>query len=323
MRNSNVDILKLLCALFVIMIHVNYFGRQWLLPITRCAVPIFLIISGYYLYSPDCGLYKVKKSLKHVTLILINSTILFAVINTLLQYHSTGSISIPNRRSILNFIVFNENPWAYHLWYLSAYIYVLLIVDVCQQKKCLKYLYYCIPILLLTDLVFGKYSLLIWNQEYNYLYLRNFLFVGIPYFLIGGLIRKNYHKLNNSKRICFYGIIMSVVLSLSESYFLRHMGLNATRDHYLGTTFLAVFLFLFTIQLSSRKDNILSIIGRKDSMYIYVLHPLIITGFVVFNGILPFPEWYNYVYNKIAPILILIVTCIFVFIIRKLRIIPN
>lgn len=320
MRNSNVDILKLLCALFVIMIHVNYFGRQWLLPITRCAVPIFLIISGYYLYSPDSGLYKVKKSIKHVTFILINSTILFAVINTLLQYHSTGSVSIPNRRSIFNFIVFNENPWAYHLWYLSAYIYVLIIIDACQQKKCLKYLYYCIPVLLLTDLVFGKYSLLIWKQEYNYLYLRNFLFVGIPYFLIGGLIRKNYHKLNNSKRICFYGIIMSVLLSLSESSLLRHMGLNATRDHYLGTTFLAVFLFLFTLQLQSYRDNILSKIGKKDSMYIYVLHPLIITFFGIFNNII-IPEYLNIIYNKIAPIIILFITLIFILMIRKLKII--
>lgn len=112
---------------------------------------------------------------------------------------------------------------------------------------------------------------------------------------------------------------MSVVLSLSESYFLRHMGLNATRDHYLGTTFLAVFLFLFTIQLSSRKDNILSIIGRKDSMYIYVLHPLIIT--FLESLIILFPEYWNGIYNKIAPVIVLFVTLVFILMIRKFKII--
>ena len=45
-RNNGVDILKFLCALLVICIHVSF--SEQLLVFTRVAVPIFFIISGYF-----------------------------------------------------------------------------------------------------------------------------------------------------------------------------------------------------------------------------------------------------------------------------------
>jgi len=43
--------LKALCALFVVIIHVPFIGKDTLAPIIRIAVPCFFMISGFFLYS--------------------------------------------------------------------------------------------------------------------------------------------------------------------------------------------------------------------------------------------------------------------------------
>ncbi len=44
-RASSLDVMKCFAAFCVVWIH---FGSGWLSPITRCAVPIFFVITGYY-----------------------------------------------------------------------------------------------------------------------------------------------------------------------------------------------------------------------------------------------------------------------------------
>lgn len=53
-----------------------------------------------------------------------------------------------------------------------------------------KFLYIAVPVLLLTDLAFGTYSIVLWGWELPFYYVRNFLFVGLPYFAIGTMIKK-------------------------------------------------------------------------------------------------------------------------------------
>lgn len=43
--------LKALCALFVVIIHTNMIGKEALSPLVRIAVPVFYIITGYFLYT--------------------------------------------------------------------------------------------------------------------------------------------------------------------------------------------------------------------------------------------------------------------------------
>lgn len=55
--------------------------------------------------------------------------------------------------------------------------------------------------------------------------------------------------------------------------------MNTTRDHYISSTFLAVSLFLLFLSLKQSKVNVFSKLGEKDSLYIYILHPLFMTFF--------------------------------------------
>ncbi|MCH5311501.1 MAG: acyltransferase family protein [Prevotella sp.] len=41
--------LKGICAMLVVLIHTHMIGKVALIPFYRCAVPLFFMISGYFL----------------------------------------------------------------------------------------------------------------------------------------------------------------------------------------------------------------------------------------------------------------------------------
>ena len=178
-------------------------------------------------------------------------------------------------KKIVKLIFFNESPFAGHLWYLNALLYVLIIMYIVDKLKVRKFLYYTIPVFLLIDLIFGKYSMLLFGQQIPYILVRNFLFVGLPYFLIGNLIYDNKEKLTTTfttKKIVFI-LIFFAITTLVEKYILVTANLNATRDHYISTTFLSIFMLLLFIKIPMVKNNnVLATIGKKYSLHIYIIH---------------------------------------------------
>lgn len=90
-RNYSIDSLKILCALLVVFIHTNFAYQGYILPLARCAVPCFFIISGFFLYDgTKIGIKRLRKSIKHIFLIIIWSTFLFFVIKESLYYLTMG-----------------------------------------------------------------------------------------------------------------------------------------------------------------------------------------------------------------------------------------
>lgn len=309
MRNYSLDILKFLCAVLVVLLHIKTPWSEYILPITRVAVPCFFIISGYFIYEEDERvLLRIKRSFIKVGVILLWSSALYAFFKL-----ATASVHI-SYKEVVNFILFNVNPFGYHLWYLAAYMYVLIIFYICVKERVVNLLFIVSPFLLLSDLAFGKYSLLIFGQEFNYIYIRNFLFVGIPYFSIGAFIKKKMYCNSNiclSKYFLLGGMALFSLTSLLERSFLENHGINATRDHYMSTTFLSVCLFLFAISFSQvRNCSIWVLLGAKYSLYIYVLHPLVDYCFKYLNKMFMPNCWNELIYLYGAPFIILISTMI-------------
>lgn len=204
-RNYSIDVLKFVCAALIVILHTNFQWHEVVLPLTRCAVPCFLMISGFLLYSGNgIGRERLLRNIKHIVHILLWSTILFAVVKEI-PYVVHGKLFVPSMRQWLYFIVLNDNPFGFHLWYLGAYLYVLLMMTVVDRYKLWSLLYLITPVLLLGDLVLGKYSLLLLNHEFPYVYVRNFLFVGIPYFTIGVYIKQHVASLAKVNRYIYSG----------------------------------------------------------------------------------------------------------------------
>lgn len=194
MRNYSIDCLKFLCAVMIVFLHVNTPYQEFILPITRCAVPIFLMISGYFLYSDEGKMaYRLVHAIKRIIGILIWSTVLFAVIKFfMVGYNSFMNIS--SLRFLIKFIIFNDNPYGFHLWYLSAYLYVLVIAWFVNRWNLFRWVFMVIPLLLIFDLSFGKYSILLWGREFPFIICRNWLFVGVPYFFLGVFFKQQQKK---------------------------------------------------------------------------------------------------------------------------------
>lgn len=331
LRADNIDILKTICAFLVICIHIPFPGMAsgYLMTLTRIAVPIFFMITGYFYYDVVKSKRERKQIKKIVELFVLSNLIyllyeIFCLIangqNFLTFLSDAFSV-----KSLLKFVIFNESPFAGHLWYLGAILYVLLIIFLADKFNCRRILYCLLPFLLLGDLLLGKYSIFILNREFPYIIVRNFLFVGLPYFCLGCLIKEQNVKkgiLSHSikkLRICLFCIVLFAITSCLERYFLDVHDVNTTREHYISTTFLAVSVFLFVMYNKPKADTkiskVFSLIGRKYSTWIYILHPIFIDLLAVIIRRTNIYEVYKY----IAPIIVYLITLFFIMFISSMR----
>lgn len=319
-RADNIDILKAICAFLIVCIHVPFPGKvgAYFTALTRVAVPIFFMITGYF-YSDTVARHREKQQIKKIFFLILEANLLFLLWNVALNILKRDSIviyirSIFTSKNMLKFLALNESPLAGNLWYLGAILYVLVIVLLVDKLNCRKLLYYLTPILLITDLVLGKYSLLIFHREFPYILVRNFLCVGIPYFCIGNLIREKMCSEKWNKKVLWVLIIALAITCLVERFVLVNAGLNATRDHYISTTFLAISLFVYALK-SNWSNAGLSLVGRTYSTWIYIIHPIFITIFAIITGKLCIKSIYRYV----APFVVYCATVIFLIILQKVK----
>lgn len=278
-RLDNIDILKSICAFLVVCIHVPFpgWGGEYFTVLARVAVPIFFMITGYF-YTRNKG----KKQIRKILRLVIEANTLYFVWKLLLSLLQGKLVAITfieslfKMKSVAKFIILNDSPVGGHLWYLGAILYVLVIVFILDKINCRKLLYYLTPILLIADLIFGKYSLFIWHHEFPYILVRNFLFVGIPYFGIGNMIREKHCFENWNKNFLRMLIVVFSVTGFLERFMLLKAGMNATRDHYISTTLLAICLFVYALK-SNWTCRGLAVIGKNYSTWLYIIHPIFIT----------------------------------------------
>jgi hypothetical protein len=196
-----------------------------------------------------------------------------------------------------------------HLWYLFALFYVLLIVFLFEKKWSRQKLYPLIPVLLLLDLVFGKYSRLLFGVAIPQIVVRNFICVGLPFFLLGDLIKTRKISMNPRKAMALAAVF--AFTTLVERFLVGYFHVNAQRDHYISTIFSAVCVFLLAVQFDCKPNkccNALAYIGEKLSSAIYILHPIFITvlSYVVarISQNIPIYSAYRYV----APLIVMFAT---------------
>lgn len=72
---KGLQIIKLICAFLVVQSHIRFGAHEILLPICRVGVPIFLMISGYFLLDGEgyISMNKISKSFFKILKIYIFS----------------------------------------------------------------------------------------------------------------------------------------------------------------------------------------------------------------------------------------------------------
>ena len=92
-RNHGLDFLKALCSFMVICIHTPFPGLMGniITPLTRIAVPLFLMITGYY-YSCMIERKNEKKQLLKILRLFISANCLFFAWSLLKSFLSGDSV---------------------------------------------------------------------------------------------------------------------------------------------------------------------------------------------------------------------------------------
>ena len=333
MRSKNIDILKTICSFLIVCIHIPFPGTagQYFIALSRIAVPIFFMITGYF-YSDIVRRGEEVRQIRKILFLVIQANLLYLIWRCFYAVMSQNIVlftSTFSAKNLFKFLFLNESPLSGHLWYLGAILYVLIIIYIVNKLKLEKYLYRLIPVLLLGDLLLGKYSLVLWDREFPYILVRNFLFVGIPYFCIGRLIREGLGQ-KISRNVLSGLIVLFSLTSLLERFILVSIRMNATRDHYISTTLLAISVFLFTLKLTKGYEenytacklssgdyatNLMSVIGRRHSTWLYILHPIFITCIGAVANIIGVYE----IYRVVAPIVVYIATLVFLAIVHRIK----
>ncbi len=200
-RNNAIDILKLICAFLVILIHASYPYKDAVLPITDVAVPLFFCISGFFIYGSGCN----TKRISRIATIFALSFALYFVKTELYHLIVMKQVYFLSVKDWINLLVFNDVAFSIHLWYLPAYLYSLLVVyAIDRYKKWNLSFYFIIPLLIVGTII--KMNV----PEPQIQYHRNFLFLGLPYVLSGALVRSkiesndlNMCKLNALRGGCY------------------------------------------------------------------------------------------------------------------------
>lgn len=310
-RNHAIDSLKFICAILVIFIHCEYPYKEKLLPITDVAVPLFFAISGYFVF----GIKRSWGRIERIVKIFLWSAILYLLKTEVFQLLISHKLWLPTWKNILDFIIFNDVVFSIHLWYLAAYIYILLIVYLIDKYSIWHLTgYFVMPLLLIGGFI--KYSILdICPNDIQY--YRNAYFYGLPYFILGGFVKKYVDvKLTKYSRWVILPIIMGLVLIRYEL-----IGVNLTIIilKEIDLVLLVFCVLVFTVISRQTNYTILSKLGYKYSLYIYIFHLVIMQ---VCETIVKYvPEYIENVYMYINPFVVLFLSIVFTRLLIKNRII--
>lgn len=334
---QNLDILKYLSAILIMILHLRpfiNFSDQLDLAfnniITRICVPIFFIITGYFVAKKEKNNqnYIIDYVKKTIPLYLVWSLLYVPVIiGTIIQYLpiineylSKINIALPLLiivsillLPVVILIALCYTGIYYHLWYFPAIIFSLFVLKKWKKKFNIKYLLIISFILLLfgaTETYYGVLPLSmkeLLSYYYNIFFTtRNFLFFGLFYVVLGyfiGTKEKSYSK------YCFVKLIISFFLLIFEAILLHDTN-RLNSNILLSCVPLTYYLFISVIYIT---NNIkLKFQFGNLSKYYYLIHPMII--FIIS---LLIKDISNYPYLNI--LIVLLITHIISILIIKLK----
>lgn len=272
-RQVGLDALRIIAAFFVICQHLhNYWGDDFFRPISRVAVFLFFLISGYFLYDENtCSIRKrCYKSIRKLCRIYLWAILIYGMeaLNEAIKSSSLDAFYIGPWKLFVFFASCSSPffPYGYHLWFLIALIEALLIIAVISKKRNLfTYKYSGIVCVLISILGVTV------NHYFSAMPLLKPILLAMPTIILGGAIRRSKIHMNivlEVMLICFFSIV-----SICESQYWAD-------NYYYSTIPLCLILFImFKGLYKGRILKSLAKTGAKYSLGIYIIHPILIDVF--------------------------------------------
>ena len=163
MKNNCLNFIKGISCFGIVYMHTSYdcLLSSIITCAFRLAVPVFFMISGYFIYYSDDEkvLYNAKKRCKHITKLfvyayVVNQICMFIIVPLIQHKKITILNNIRNLfliNSLKNIIIFNQMGGI--LWFLLALIYCYILIILINKFSIYKQAY-CVAFLLVITHIF-------------------------------------------------------------------------------------------------------------------------------------------------------------------------
>lgn len=278
-RNHYFDLLKYLLFILVVLIHNPLPGNIGgaLKAIARSAVPAYIAISGYF--SKRVGKKYLKKGLNFLRIFFVMNLIWF-VIYTLISYSPYRELAMwaklaVNPKNVLECLLFGSAFGNEYLWYLHAIGMIYITVYFVDKFQLNKVIYRCFPFLILLNWIMSEGTLLILGKNVQPFLYRNWMIEGIGFYYMG----KWMIGQECNRRFSYVMLVVGSVMTIVE------YSICGRAEFYFGNL-LMVYGMLVLGKSIYLKDNILSMIGSKHSLHLYLYSPFVACVFSLIQMIL-------------------------------------
>ena len=291
----SIDLLKFLCAMLVVAIHVPPLGEYafssaWLLNygiqqyVARLAVPFFFMCTGFLIFrTSDSDRFSFasgwKQACKLYRLYLL-WTVLYLPLSIRNILQDNGSLLNAATVFIRDFLFVGSY---FHLWYLNAAAFAVLLVSLLLSKKA--------NLVLIIISAFALYLMGLLSQSWfglvrhyrswplipeavdflskTMVTARNGLFEAFLFVALGVLAAHKHVRISAAKAAV--GFVCSMALLLAEVAVLTRLEWIREHDMYLFLVPAAFFLFLFIVRIDLKTHRLYKIL-RETSSLIFFLH---------------------------------------------------
>lgn len=314
-KNTFLNFIKGCACIGVVWIHVLFPGMFGTIvhKASQFAVPIFLMISGYYAYSADGDAYsKIKRRCKRIAVITVYAFFLYLAFTLFYNYFKhdlTSWLGLFRSLKVWAEIILLGDLdliWAKHLWFLPAQIISYLILMYIDKKNL-----YALAYKLLPYMIFGRIivSSIVSTCGMNWHLKLNFLVGALPWMILGNYLAYNQNLKNKfSNRNLILALAVGGILAVGASvlFVLKILPIELSE---VGNTLYSVALFILAIknpEISISKS--VEKLGENYSLYVYILH-LLVAYFVGFTAKFAGIYYYSF-YDWVHPVIVVILSII-------------
>lgn len=276
-RIQSIEFLKLISIFFIVIIHSRYQSNFGIFmdAVARFSVPIFFMVTGYFIIQPNDMTAKLKKQILKLTRYYIFYELVYILFSFFISLAENNLQNFKyDFKDNMKYILISP-AIGFHLWYVINIIWVLIIVYIFNHFNKLKPLFIFSIILHLIGIFISNLSIQLFHKVLPLCMTRNFLFFGLFYVLLGSYIRKaDISKIKINKYIILAFSIFMCVCQVFEKQFWLKAFTSYFGDYFITTIFASSAMFIFAL-----KCNVNNRIIQKLSSYsmpIYFLHLLMI-----------------------------------------------
>lgn len=281
MKLRNLDVFRVVVAIFVVMIHTSPLASISMLAdflltrvLARVGVPFFLMISGYFLFGKGsistANKQRVRKFMHHVLILYLLAIVLYLP----LSVYAGNYFSDPLRVFVSVFI----DGTFYHLWYFPGVLTAIWLLRVLAKKLTDRQLLILTLILYLFALAGDAYGglalripilrdvLAAWYRVSPY--TRNGWFFMPVWLMLGHVMARGQLRVKHPLGLAGVSLSLMVV----EALLLHQAHVQHHDSMYLFLLPLMIGLFTWLMQGSTQR----CLLCRNFSMTLYLIHPWMI-----------------------------------------------